>query len=40
MNGDQCFGSLVDLYDVAGGIRNGLIALQDALRAQQADERK
>lgn len=39
MSGAQCFGSLTDLYDVAGGIRNGFIALQDAIRAQQASSK-
>jgi hypothetical protein len=35
MNGAQCLGSLTDLYDVAGGIRSGMITLQDALRTQR-----
>jgi len=33
MNGQQCYGSLDDLYDVAGGIRAGFVALQEAVKA-------
>lgn len=35
MDGGQCFGSLTDLYDVAGGIRSGFIALQQAVLAAE-----
>lgn len=31
MTGEQAYGSLLDLYDVAGGIRNTLKSLQAAV---------
>lgn len=31
MTGEQAYGSLLDLYDVAGGIRNSLKSLQAAV---------
>lgn len=31
MTGEQAYGSLLDLYDVAGGIRNNYISLQAAV---------
>lgn len=43
MNGQQCFGSITDLVDLAGGIRGQLIALQQAVilsQSQQKAQRK
>lgn len=37
MDGQQCFGSLIDLYDIAGGIRSRLIELQNAACAAQKE---
>lgn len=36
MDGRQCFGSITDLADVAGGIRGQLIALQQAVILSQS----
>lgn len=38
MTGEQCFGSILDLYDVAGGIRNRLMSLQDAVIKAQSKQ--
>lgn len=37
MDGQQCFGSLTDLYDVAGDIRSRFIELQNAALAAQKE---
>lgn len=36
MNGQQCLGSILDLYDIGGGIRGQLIDLQDAVTRAQS----
>jgi hypothetical protein len=36
MDGEQCLTGSLELYDVAGGIRNTLIALQAQVRELQA----
>jgi hypothetical protein len=36
MNGKQCFGSIADFADIAGGIRNQLISLQQAVILSQS----
>ncbi|WP_189338382.1 hypothetical protein [Sphingobium sp. SCG-1] len=37
MTGEEAYGSLLDLYDVAGGIRNTLTSLQAAVAAAEHD---
>lgn len=39
MNGQQCFGSMTDLVDVAGGIRGQLIALQQSVILSQSQQK-
>lgn len=36
MNGQQCFGSVMDLADIAGGIRGSFIELQQAVILSQS----
>jgi hypothetical protein len=37
MSGAQCTASLIEIYDVAGGIRSNLTALQDAVGTAQRE---